>query len=403
MNSLLLDPARAETRVLFSMAEAELAQHAQWRASAVVFDAIDVTLREAAAHPEVFVDEALLRGDMAELAQRAATADLAVRLNLAEATVRNYGAVASALRQRLPQVWAWFVEGEISTQNAQEASLAVLELPQAVWAAFDDAALEPARSLAPARFRMKARALRERLHATPLPERRAAAFTQRRVWSEADRDGMGYLGAYLPMEQIALATAHVDSLAFGLFKDSEETRTMNQLRADVLADLLTGAGSASSPSVSVALTIPALSVLGHSDEPAILEGVGPIDLDVARSLAAAAPSITRLLTDPFTNQVLQLDPTQYRISAATKRWFRIQHLTCDFPGCGRRAINCDLDHTIAYADGGQSTVENLAPRCRKHHTMKHQTRWTVEQQPGKQRAVWTSPTGYQREADPPPF
>ena len=135
----------------------------------------------------------------------------------------------------------------------------------------------------------------------------------------------------------------------------------------------------------------------------MLEGVGPIDLDTARGLSSTSPSFTRLLTEPVTGAVLQLDPKQYRTSAAVKRWFTIQHATCDFPGCGRRAANCDLDHTVAYAAGGQTTVENLAPRCRKHHTMKHQTRWKVEQPSGAPRAIWTSPTAYRRVADPPPF
>jgi len=403
MDQLLLDPARAETRVEFSMAEAEVAQRAQWRSSAAVFRAIDVTLREAVAHPEVFLDPVLVRGDVTEFAERAAAADLAVRLSLAESTVRSYGQVANTLRERLPLVWAWFGEGEVSTQNAREAAAVVVELPDASWAAFGAAILDAARTLAPARFRTKARALGEKLHARSLQERRVSAVQERRVWSEIDRDGMGYLNAYLPTETIAMATAHIDALAFGLFRDVDETRTMGQLRADILADLLVGVGSPSSPSISLALTIPALAMLGHSDEPAMLEGVGPIDLDTARALAATAPSITRLLTDPFTGAVLQMDPNQYRTSAATKRWFSIRYATCDFPGCGRRAIDCDLDHTTAWTDGGKTTIGNLAPRCRRHHTMKHQTRWKVDQPPGSARPVWTSPTGYRRESDPPPF
>lgn len=105
----------------------------------------------------------------------------------------------------------------------------------------------------------------------------------------------------------------------------------------------------------------------------------------------------------MTGTVLQLDPKQYCTSAALKRWLRVKHATCDFPGCGRRAAHCDLDHTEAWSEGGLTTVENLAPRCRKHHVMKHQTKWQVEKPPGAERAVWTSPTGQVRIADPPPF
>jgi len=87
MEHLLLDPADADTRVEFGMVEAEFAQRTQWRASAEVFRAIDATLQEAAEHPEVFIEAAMLRGDAVEFAERAAAADLAVRLSLAESAV----------------------------------------------------------------------------------------------------------------------------------------------------------------------------------------------------------------------------------------------------------------------------------------------------------------------------
>lgn len=402
MEHLLLDPADAGIRVEFGMAEAEIAQRTQWRAAAEVFRAIDATMREAAAHPEVFIDWQMLRGDAVELAERAAVADLAVRLNIAEATVRAQGQVARTLRECLPRLWAWFAEGEVSTPNAREAASTVMELSAEHWAAFEDSIVDDARTLAPARFRTRARAAREKLHAQTLTERRVLAETRRGVWIEPDRDGMSWLNAYLPAHKVAKISAVLESTAFGLFAEADETRTMTQLRADVLADLLTE-GESSKVGVTVALTVPVLTLLGQSDVPAILEGVGPIDIETARRLCGEAPSITRLLTDPVAGTVLAMDARQYRPSAALRRWLSIQQVTCDFPGCGRRAANCDLDHTEAWAAGGKTRADNLTHRCRKHHTMKHQTKWRVEKTPGAVRAVWTSPTGYSQAADPPPF
>lgn len=401
MEHLLLDRADASTRVEFGMAEAEVAQRIQWRAAAEVFRAIDATMLEAAAHPEVFVDWQMLRGDAVELAERAAVADLAVRLSIAEATVRNQGHIARTLRERLPRLWAWFAEGEVSTPNAREAAAIVTELPTEHWSSFEDSIVDDARTLAPARFRSRARAAREKLHADTLTERRVLAETRRDVWIEPDRDGMGWLSAYLPTDKLAKIMATVDSTAFGLFGDGDEQRTMAQLRADVLVDLISGGES--KVGVTVALTVPIMSLLGQSNAPAVLEGIGPIDIETARRLCAEAPSITRLLTDPITGTVLEMDSRQYRSSAALRRWLGIQQVTCDFPGCGRRAANCDLDHTEAWAAGGKTRADNLAHRCRKHHTMKHQTKWRVERPPGAERAVWTSPTGNVKAADPPPF
>ncbi|MBG6107936.1 HNH endonuclease signature motif containing protein [Frigoribacterium sp. CG_9.8] len=425
MHHPLLDMADADTRVEFGMAEAEFAQHTQWRASAEVFRAIDATLREAAEHPEVFIDAVMLRGDAVEFAERAAAADLAVRLSLAESTVRAYGMVAQTLQQSLPLLWARFAEGDISTQNAREAASIVSELPADLWAEFQTRIMG-AITLAPARFRTTARAVREKLHAQTLTERHGAANAHRGVWTEVDRDGMGRLHAHLSAEKLAMVGAALDGLAFGLFTESDEQRTMAQLRADVLSDLLTatsspctsractssagtssagtsGAGTRPAVGVTVALTIPVLSLLGHFDEPALLEGIGPIDINTARRLCATVPSITRLLTDPVSGTIVGIDPRQYRVPTTLKRWLATLHVTCDFPGCGRRAAHCDLDHTRAWANGGTTTADNLNHRCRTHHTMKHQTKWQVEKPPGAERAVWTSPTGYNREADPPPF
>ncbi|CAN5255456.1 HNH endonuclease signature motif containing protein [soil metagenome] len=383
------------------MAEAEVAQRAQWRATAATFDAIDKTLREAARHPEVFMTDHLPSREAVGLAERSAAADLAVRLHLAESTVRSQGHIAATLRERVPGIWAWFREGDVSPQNAREAASIVSDLPEEFWQAFDAALTGPATVLTPPRFRQKARAVREKLLARGASERHERAMADRGVWSEHDRDGMGWLNAHLSSDQIALAQARIDTMAFDLLRAQDESRTMQQLRADVFADLLTGRTTGAS-GVTVALTIPVMTLLGESADPAVLEGVGPIDIETARELCVAVPSLTRLLTDPIRGTVLAMDPDQYRPSKALKRWLAQRDVTCTFPGCGRRASTCDIDHVVDRAYGGPTTADNLAHLCRKHHTLKHQTGWQVKKPPGEV-SVWTSPTGFVRSTDPPPF
>ena len=52
------------------------------------------------------------------------------------------------------------------------------------------------------------------------------------------------------------------------------------------------------------LTAIALSLAGCSEEMAILEGYGPIDLDPARKLLGNAEELIRLVTHPVTGTVL---------------------------------------------------------------------------------------------------
>ena len=75
---------------------------------------------------------------------------------------------------------------------------------------------------------------------------------------------------------------------------------------------------------------------------------------------------------------------------------------CRFPGCGRRANRCELDHTTDWAHGGATTPENLTYLCSRHHHLKHETRWTVEADPDRPRHLnWRSPHGRKYSTVPP--
>ncbi|MCC9206536.1 DUF222 domain-containing protein, partial [Arthrobacter sp. zg-Y769] len=81
--------------------------------------------------------------------------------------------------------------------------------------------------------------LRENLHPETLIPRHRKALESRKVWLEARTDGMAELGAYLAAEQGqliygALTTAARSGQAAG------DPRSVGQLRADILASLLTG-------------------------------------------------------------------------------------------------------------------------------------------------------------------
>ncbi len=142
----------------------------------------------------------------------------------------------------------------------------------------------------------------------------------------------------------------------------------------------------------VVLTVPVLSLLGHSDEPAELEGFGPIDLETARLLAADAPSFVRVLTHPETGAVLSVGRYRYRIPEDLRRAVRIRDITCRLPGCRRPARRCDVDHVTAWADGGATADGNLEWLCEKHHRLKHELGWTPSLEPNGV-VRWRSPLG----------
>lgn len=397
----LLDARIPDVRLEFGIARAEVAHTAIARAQAEQMSAIVATLREAREFPELYVGPTQLGPTAVEFAERAAIADLAVRLNLAESTVRAQAFEADTLRTLTPTLWDSFRDGQVSAANASTVASLCIGLTDAACQTFEAELLHPAATLAPARFRTMARALRERLVAEPPAERHERAAEGRRVILEPDVDGMAWVHAYLPAGAAQRVWHNLNRMAQRLGKAKGETRTIGQRRADIAVDLLAGVlGAEGAVGVTVGVTVPVLTLLG-GDEPGILEGYGPIDAETARRLAAHAPSFYRILTHPVSGTVLDIDRSKYRPPADLKRMVGIKDVVCSFPGCGRPARECDIDHIVAWADDGRTAETNLAILCRHHHRLKHETNWTVERAQGV--STWTSPTGAVRTSDPPPF
>lgn len=258
-----------------------------------------------------------------------------------------------------------------------------------------------------AEVRRRMRRVRERLQPEPLSARRARAAECRRVCVDPAPDGMAWLSLFVEAERALAIEARLTDLAARVPAHvAPDSRTPAQRAADIAADLLLGGtlpddastrdGAAATGAVQprINVTVPALTLLGLDDEPAELEGYGPIDADTARRLAAHAPSLRRILVHPESGAALSYGRGSYRAPADLDGFVRLRGGVCRFPGCGRRAERADLDHTVAWQHGGRTDAMNLASLCRHHHRLKHESRWCVTQEPGGVMR-WTSPAGHE--------
>lgn len=135
-----------------------------------------------------------------------------------------------------------------------------------------------------------------------------------------------------------------------------------------------------------------LTLLGRSDESAVLDGYGPIDIETARELTATAPGLTRILTHPLTGVTLGVDRRRYRPPAELRRALAHRDETCRFPGCLRTARSSELDHTVPWQNGGATDADNLAHLCPSHHRLRHVSTWQPANLGGGA-VEWTSPAG----------
>ena len=134
------------------------------------------------------------------------------------------------------------------------------------------------------------------------------------------------------------------------------------------------------------------TLIGADDHPAELVGHGPIPAHVAREIAADGVW-RRLVTDPLSGTLLDYGRTTYTPPAGLADHVRARDLYCRVPGCRRKAADAELDHLIAWADGGTTCEKNLDAFCKHHHKLKHHGKWRIDAHPDG-RLTWITPTGH---------
>ncbi|MBG6191567.1 hypothetical protein IWX64_002532 [Arthrobacter sp. CAN_A212] len=375
--------------------------------------------------------------------------ELVPLLNLSTRAAHRLLDQSLRLVEDLPKTLQSLGAGMLTARQAQIILDEASTIPAQALAGFEDEVLASGAHLMAPRLKAKCKRVREKLHPESAVTRRRTATADRHVEVTPDQDGMAWLSAYLPAERACGIENRLTFMARAL-QNPQETRTLTQLKADVFGDLLThrcdptpggaathkthkgtgasgtrangtaagetGAGETHAESAGlvdlasvlgvqpvVFVTVPVMTLLG-GNEPAELEGFGPIDADTARKLAAHAKGFTRILTHPETGTVLSVGRDRYKVPKDLRRTVLVRDKTCRHPGCNRPGPACDLDHTIPWHQGGNTSYDNLAALCRKHHMLKSAGYWHYEQpEPGTLTATSLTGKTYTTLPQPPPF
>ncbi|UOQ61197.1 HNH endonuclease [Leucobacter rhizosphaerae] len=390
--------------------------------------------------------------DHGEFEHRAVAAEFAAAVHESDRTMAGRISRARTLVEHYPTVMAALTAGRISHAHAAVITDAgsTLTDPQSR-AGYAAAVLEVAETNTVGRLRPVAREFAERFADRTLDDRHQDARACRMVRVTELDDGMADLTATLPAVYASGIKDRLNQMA-RLVKQNEQAwaddqahnvsglgtepgsgapsgesegesaataptvRSMDQIRADLFTDMLlasdpnhaatSGLTGITGIQARIQVIVPKERVTGEDEPsppgtksgghratgtpPATLAGYGPIDTDTARHLAGHATHWEEVTVDPDTGTVLSVDT--YRPNTKLRQFLRARDLHCRFPGCHTPTAHCDIDHTIDAAHGGPTTSTNLAHLCRRHHTLKHHSRWTVTQT-RHGTLTWTSPAG----------
>ncbi|VXC47845.1 hypothetical protein ARTHRO9AX_80039 [Arthrobacter sp. 9AX] len=301
--------------------------------------------RAAAAYAETVYDAAPPDAPVQAL-EMAVAAEIGALLSLGSRAAGAFLSASHALVGELPLTLLALQDGAITWQHALVMVDEAVGLDRAGAAALEAQFLDPdvprpataalVGEMPAYRFRAKARTWRERHHAASIEKRHARGVADRRVEFRPEPDGMASLSAYLPAGQATAVWDRLTAAGRGL-QGPGEGRTLTQLRADLYAGWLLGgttrpataapgttspgashgAGDVTGPGADVGnsglagatgpgtddrlspvraqvlVTVPVFSLLGLTEEPAVLDGYGPIPPSMARQLVANGRPETR--------------------------------------------------------------------------------------------------------------
>jgi hypothetical protein len=243
----------------------------------------------------------------------------------------------------------------------------------------------------------------QRLDPASFVARAARAVADRRVTTRPAPDTMMCLTVLLPVVQGVGAYAALYTWAMTRLGVGDETRSLHQLMADRVVELLTGQATADQQPIAVEVMINDTTLLGADTEPALVPGYGPIPAAVGMALILAASdddlaTLRRLYTHPEHGRLVAMESRASRFPAMLAALIRKRDQRCRNPWCD--APVRDSDHARARAEGGATSYVNGQGLCEACNIAKEAPGWRARPRPGPagqqdpHTVETTTPTGH---------
>jgi hypothetical protein len=366
------------------------------------------------------VEEATSPGSgMSSSYQQSCVADeVAAALHVATRTASYRVHAAAALVRDWPLLGIQVAAGHLTIAQAREIAQGVGELSGVL----DDDGFDLseravaglvriAGDLPPARVRERVARVVASLDPAAASRRREQASRDRTdasVWHEAD--GLACLAVRGPAPDVIALRDLIDARAHALrdHADPSDERTAGQWRFAAALSAFgihpVGKAAVETPSTGAVqpvtcemrVTVPVDTLLGLAETPGELEGYGPIDPDLVRTLAADA-DWRRWVTDPVGDVLIDEGRRRFP-GARLARFLRARESRCKHPVCGVRSSRCDADHMPSYAAGGTTSARDMSPTCPRHNRHRGPGGWQVAMEGPRDPMAppdptWISPLG----------
>lgn len=257
------------------------------------------------------------------------------------------------------------------------------------------------------RIEADAKKIAYRLDPQAVVDRAAKAAEDRNVWIRPAPDCMARLTVLLPVQKGVGVYAALKRSADTTF----DGRTRGQVMADTVAERVTGRPVTVPEPVAVNLLLSDQTLLAGDENPAVVEGYGPVPASVARSLVSDAvadersrATLRRLYRHPVSGALAAMESRSRLFPKALAQFIGLRDQTCRTPYCDAPIRH--HDHAQPHAGGGPTSARNGLGECERCNYVKESPGWrvTTSDENGFHTAEFVTPTGvaYRSAAPPPP-
>ncbi len=368
-----------------------------------------------------------------------ATSEIGAMLHLTRRAAERSVAVALALRHRVPRVRDLLCMGDIDRPRANTIVEATSHLNGREARRVVEEIADSAPESTPGELRARIRETCISMNPDAAARRYESSVSRRRVITQASDDGTAHLYCMdLPPDRVGEVTRRINTIARSL-RRADESRTMDQLRADIVLDLLAGNDEHRIGKGSIDIRVDLETLAELNDNPGYLAGYGPVIADIARQSAVRQTDLEhRFVVTDLNGVYISAGVTKARpdmsspdaektgfldgkgrgrnrassrrrrfLTASERRIVEMLRPTCAFPGCRMPAADSDIDHIVDFVRLGPTCIQNSAPLCRHHNNVK-KAGWTyrivrcADPSPdpvrrataGAIRYEWTTPSGH---------
>jgi hypothetical protein len=288
---------------------------------------------------------------------------LAWRCGISVSAAREQVRTAHALRA-LPEISAAFAEGKLSYSK-------VRALTRAAHLHDEDLLLAYALQSTAAQVEERCRQIRNVAPESADEAQRAWKRRSLSIWRNP-ANGTLRITVELPIEEgeiVARAIEHAVEVGDVATAPELGEQSWYAQQADALV-AVAKAYLEGSPSESSS-TADHYQVVLHVDEQSLRGGVGRSDLPIDTIKRLTCDGSVLTVVEGADGTPLDVGRKKRTVSTALKRALWARDRGCTFPGCGNKRY-VDAHHVRHWAEGGETSAENLTLLCSYHHRLLHE-------------------------------